>query len=515
MPRSTPHKLRCRGSLYIFQRIVRQISFCPVILVKVVTHETMACSRASLSVLKIKPLSTGPQPVDQQTTIAVGSTLPSVPITLEDGTSTTLYDYFSVHPGVIFTVPGAFTPTCSERHFPGFLENASRFKSLGLQIFCLAVNDAFVLNAWRTSLGGASETIGIIADPDATAVKSLGIAQDLSHRGLGVRAQRCAIVAARGVVHLAQWDEESFADVVLERLHAFSATSLRVKECIEEAQRVVCHARAPYSKRSACGVAIQTNKGILKGCTVENCAYPHGVCGIKAALAGAISEGITRIDGLVFVGDNATTEKPKICGHCREFAAQFGAFPVIAATDVNQYAVYNTTNLLPQQSVALNPLLKRSYEIEREALALYRLDPSVAAPEPQLKALYEAAVLACSMAYTPVSHFPVGAAVLTDVGIFSGCNVEHPVIAQGICAERNTLCKAVAAGATQIKCLALVCFKMEAYGSPCGGCRQSLVEFENFPVHLLRMNHTTKTYEVSITSTFQLLPDAFTPAALK
>lgn len=74
---------------------------------------------------------------------------------------------------------------------------------------------------------------------------------------------------------------------------------------------------------------------------------------------------------------------------------------------------------------------------------------------------------------------------------------------------------------------------MEAYGSPCGGCRQSLVEFENFPVHLLRMHHSTRkstlysrgilvtlklmtgTYDVSVTTSFKLLPDAFTPAALK
>jgi peroxiredoxin (alkyl hydroperoxide reductase subunit C) len=101
---------------------------------------------------------------------------------------------------VLFAVPGAFTPTCSAKHLPGFVKHAAEFKAKGVdKIVCMAVNDAFVLGAWAKD-HKALDSVVMLADGSATFTKALGLELDLVARGLGVRSQRFALVAEDGVV---------------------------------------------------------------------------------------------------------------------------------------------------------------------------------------------------------------------------------------------------------------------------------------------------------------------------
>ena len=99
---------------------------------------------------------------------------------------------------VMFAVPGAFTPTCSVSHLPGYVVNFDKFKAKGVdQIICLSVNDAFVMQAWGNAQN--AENLMMLADGDASFTKSLGLDMDTAAFG-GVRSQRYAMVVENGVV---------------------------------------------------------------------------------------------------------------------------------------------------------------------------------------------------------------------------------------------------------------------------------------------------------------------------
>ena len=105
---------------------------------------------------------------------------------------------------VLFAVPGAFTPTCTAQHLPGFNKSVDAFLSHGVNsIVCMAVNDVFVLGAWAKSEGIRPEIL-LLADGSAQFTRALGLELDLTQRGLGVRSQRFAMVAEdMRVIHLA------------------------------------------------------------------------------------------------------------------------------------------------------------------------------------------------------------------------------------------------------------------------------------------------------------------------
>lgn len=109
-------------------------------------------------------------------------------------------DFFARRKAVLFSVPGAFTPTCSAKHFPGFVQNADKFFSMGVQVIaCTAVNDAYVMDAWRKEQGG-QEKIEILADGNGDLVRALGLSVDLSPYGMGVRGRRFSMILDDGVV---------------------------------------------------------------------------------------------------------------------------------------------------------------------------------------------------------------------------------------------------------------------------------------------------------------------------
>jgi len=101
---------------------------------------------------------------------------------------------------VLFSVPGAFTPTCSKTHLPGFVEHAAKIKSKGVDaIACLAVNDVFVMDAWGKGAGADGKVL-MLADGNAAYTKALGLELDASGFGMGIRGQRFAMVVKNGVV---------------------------------------------------------------------------------------------------------------------------------------------------------------------------------------------------------------------------------------------------------------------------------------------------------------------------
>jgi peroxiredoxin len=138
--------------------------------------------------------------------IKVGDSIPPMKLmraTAEGPKEITTDDIFKGKKVVMFAVPGAFTPTCSARHLPGFVQQAEALRAKGVDsIVCMAVNDAFVMGAWAREQG-VDDGIVMVADGSAALTKALGLELDLVGRGMGVRAQRFALVAEDGrVTHL-------------------------------------------------------------------------------------------------------------------------------------------------------------------------------------------------------------------------------------------------------------------------------------------------------------------------
>ena len=157
-------------------------------------------------------------------TIKTGEAIPEITLKrIRDGVETvdtpTLFDGHKV---VLFAVPGAFTPTCSERHLPGFVQHFDEFHKRGIDVYCVSVNDPFVMQAWGKSQE-VPEGLQMLADGNADFTRALGLEMDASGYGMGVRSKRYALYAEDGVVRQL-WVESpgefnvSSAEHVLENL---------------------------------------------------------------------------------------------------------------------------------------------------------------------------------------------------------------------------------------------------------------------------------------------------------
>ncbi|MDJ0789459.1 MAG: peroxiredoxin [Myxococcota bacterium] len=132
--------------------------------------------------------------------IQEGEKIPSVTVKATDMSDVSTDELFGGKKVVLFAVPGAFTPTCSNAHLPGFIEKADEIRSKGVDdIICMSVNDAFVMDAWGKDRG-AGDKVRMIADGNGDFAKALGLDFDGSGIGFGLRAQRFALVADDGVV---------------------------------------------------------------------------------------------------------------------------------------------------------------------------------------------------------------------------------------------------------------------------------------------------------------------------
>lgn len=134
--------------------------------------------------------------------IQEGDKLPDATLhTMQEGrpTPVTTSDLFGGKKVVLFAVPGAFTPTCSQAHLPGYVVNADEIKGKGVDsIICLSVNDAFVMGAWGESAN--AEALQMVGDGNGEFTKALGLEMDGSGFGLGTRSQRYAMIVDDGTV---------------------------------------------------------------------------------------------------------------------------------------------------------------------------------------------------------------------------------------------------------------------------------------------------------------------------
>jgi peroxiredoxin len=157
-------------------------------------------------------------------TIQAGDRLPETTLN-KIGDGVEIVDTRSLFDGknvVLFAVPGAFTPTCSERHLPGFVERFEDFRAKGIDVACVSVNDPFVMQAWGQSQN-VPEGLLMLADGNGDFTRALGLEMDASAYGMGTRSKRFALYAEDGVVRQLHVEAPgefrvSSADYVLEHL---------------------------------------------------------------------------------------------------------------------------------------------------------------------------------------------------------------------------------------------------------------------------------------------------------
>lgn len=134
--------------------------------------------------------------------IKVGDSVPAVSLKRlgSDGMETVSTDaLFRGRKVVLFSVPGAFTPTCDARHLPGFIQHAADFKAKGVDtVACMAVNDVFVMRAWAKA-SAVEDTVLMLADGNAEYARALGLELDATGFGMGIRGKRFALIVENGV----------------------------------------------------------------------------------------------------------------------------------------------------------------------------------------------------------------------------------------------------------------------------------------------------------------------------
>lgn len=138
-------------------------------------------------------------------TIQVGDRIPPATLNIlgEGVQAISTDEIFAGRKVVLFCVPGAFTPTCSNRHLPGYVEHFVQFRQRGVEVACLAVNDAYVMQAWAKAQQ-VPDGLMMLADGNGAFVQALGLEMDASRYGMGLRGKRFALYADDGVVKILQ-----------------------------------------------------------------------------------------------------------------------------------------------------------------------------------------------------------------------------------------------------------------------------------------------------------------------
>ncbi|KAJ0475345.1 putative thioredoxin-dependent peroxiredoxin [Helianthus annuus] len=167
----------------------------------------------SYSLRPITPLRSAFKSAKIAAAISVGDKLPEATLSYFDSEgelqTATISDLTKSKKTILFAVPGAFTPTCSQKHLPGFVEKAEELKAKGVNtIACVSVNDAFVMKAWKADLN-VGDNVLLLSDGNGDFTKAIGCEMDLSDNpiGLGVRSRRYAMLVEDGVVKVLNLEE--------------------------------------------------------------------------------------------------------------------------------------------------------------------------------------------------------------------------------------------------------------------------------------------------------------------
>jgi peroxiredoxin len=155
--------------------------------------------------------------------ISEGEKIPALTLKTADMADVTTEELFADRKVVLFAVPGAFTPTCSNQHLPGYIDRAAEIRGRGVdEIICVSVNDAFVMKAWGEDRG-SGDAVRMIADGNGELARALGLDFDGSGIGFGLRSQRYAAIVEDGIVTKLAVEEPmkfevSSAEAILEAL---------------------------------------------------------------------------------------------------------------------------------------------------------------------------------------------------------------------------------------------------------------------------------------------------------
>lgn len=159
-------------------------------------------------------------------TIATGDRIPDGTLNLfnEGIQSVSTTELLGKGKVVLFAVPGAFTPTCSNKHLPGYVRQLDAFRERGITVACMSVNDAFVMHAWGESQGVPAD-LPMLADGNATFAKALGLELDGTKNGMGIRARRFALYAEDSIVKIVHVEapgefRQTSAEAMLEAIDA-------------------------------------------------------------------------------------------------------------------------------------------------------------------------------------------------------------------------------------------------------------------------------------------------------
>ncbi|KAK4749303.1 hypothetical protein SAY87_026752 [Trapa incisa] len=173
---------------------------------KLTTRRRATPGAIRLSSTKAKSLSNSAE-------ISIGDKLPDATLSYFDSAgelqTSTISDLTKGKKTILFAVPGAFTPTCSQKHLPGFVEKSAELKAKGVDtIACISVNDAFVMRAWKEDLKINDEVL-LLSDGNGDFTRAIGCELDLSDKpvGLGVRSRRYALLAEDGIVKVLNLEE--------------------------------------------------------------------------------------------------------------------------------------------------------------------------------------------------------------------------------------------------------------------------------------------------------------------
>mmetsp|Transcript_23255 Transcript_23255/g.31855 ORF Transcript_23255/g.31855 Transcript_23255/m.31855 type:complete len:199 (-) Transcript_23255:68-664(-) len=156
-----------------------------------------------------------------QRSLSMLSAVPSANVDLISKNSDSAYEFSGVDLGavlkshkkaILFAVPGAFTPTCSAKHLPGFVQNVENLKSKGVEaVYCLSVNDKYVMRAWAEATEGCKDSgIILVADGNGDFTKAMGLSKDATGSKMGIRCTRFAAIIEEGNISSLQVDEQGF-----------------------------------------------------------------------------------------------------------------------------------------------------------------------------------------------------------------------------------------------------------------------------------------------------------------